>query len=342
MHLYRDEALKRLRRRTGVTPPWLEFLEGSLAEVEALLQSEVESRIRSITGLCQHCVSAGGKRFRPALVVLGALAADPDADVTRPIQLAAGVELLHLATLMHDDVVDGADSRRGAASANALSGNKVSVLVGDYLFARSFGVMARDGDDRIIKRMATVTVALAEGEVLELVMRGSLGELESQYWHMIDLKTARLISACTEVGGICVDAPDDIIESLARYGERIGLVFQMTDDLLDLVGDRASVGKPVGADLLDGKVTLPYILALREISPEVRESLLEKAFQRRLTPDDVHYLTQKALELDVAEHCLALAEEQVEIASKHLANLPATPAKSVLEEIGPYLLERSS
>lgn len=329
-------------RPAAIAAPWTEFLEGSLAEVEAVLHSEVESKIRSITSVCNHSIEAGGKRFRPALVILGALAADPDHDIDRPIQMAAGVELLHLASLMHDDVVDGADSRRGAPSANALSGNKVSVLVGDYLFSRAFGILARDGDNRVLRRVASVTVALAEGEVLELVMRGSLGELESLYWKMIDLKTARLISACIEVGAICVDAPEEYIEALASFGERIGLAFQITDDLLDLVGSREALGKPVGADLRDGKLTLPYILALRDVSSEVRESLIQKTFVRDLDPDDIRFMTERALEVGVRDACLSLAREQTEIAMKHLAHLPPTPAKSVLEEIGPYLLARST
>lgn len=326
----------------AMIPPWLEFLEGSLAQVETVLQEEIESKVRTITTVCTHSVKAGGKRFRPALVILGALASDPDGDISRAVNLAAGVELLHLATLMHDDVVDGASSRRGVESANAMAGNKVSILVGDYLLARTFGILARDSDPGVIQRMAQVSVALSEGEVLELVMRGSLGELESLYWKMIDRKTARLIAACLEIGAVAMHASDDLVNTLGSYGERIGLVFQITDDLLDLVGKPEVTGKPVGADLLDRKVTLPYILTLREESSEVRESLLEKTFNGTLQMDDIRYLAERAEERNIPEACLGLASEQLEIAGKHLANLPATPAKSVLEEIGPYLLCRSS
>lgn len=329
-------------RQVRVGPPWLEFLEGSLAQVEAILQSEISSPIRTIEAICGRSVAAGGKRFRPALVILGALATNPDADVSRPVRLGAGAELLHLATLMHDDVVDNAQSRRGTPSANALYGNKVSVLVGDYLFARAFNILTEDADWRITRRMAAVTSALSEGEVLELVMRGSLGELESLYWKMIGLKTSRLISACVEVGGICIGASEAEVEALASYGERIGLVFQITDDLLDLLGESDTVGKPVGADLLDGKVTLPYILTLREVSSEIADSLLEKIFSRTLEPEDLTYIARKAHSAGVPEHCLSLARKQVEIALRQLSHLPPTPAKSILEEIGPYLLSRSS
>ena len=328
-------------RSVRLGPPWLEFLEGSLAQVEAILHEEVSSPIRAIESMCTRSLEAGGKRLRPALVILGALACDSDADVSRPVRLGAAVELLHLATLIHDDVVDGAESRRGTPSANAVYGNKVSVLVGDYLLARAFRILANDGDSRIFKRMADVGGALSEGEILELVMRGTLGELESLYWQMIKRKTSKLLAACLEVGSISIGASEPEIEALASFGECLGLVFQITDDLLDLTGDRASVGKPVGADLLDGKVTLPYILALREIPSEVAHSILEKVFNRGIQPDDVKYATARALSAGVPERCLKLAEEQLDMALRHLSHLPSTPAKAVLEDIGPYLLTRS-
>ncbi len=173
-------------------------------------------------------------------------------------------------------------------------------------------------------------------------MRGSLGELESLYWKMIDRKTARLISACLEIGAMSTRAPDKVVEALGSFGERMGLVFQITDDILDLTGSPETVGKPVGADLMDGKVTLPYILALKEVSTEVRDSLLNRIFERQLERDDVAYITEVALSAGVPEQCLELAREQVEIAMRHLAHLPLTPAQSILEDIGPYLLGRSA
>jgi len=334
--------LSHTRNTTGTNPPWVEFLEGSLAQVETVLQSETESQVRAITNIVNHSLHAGGKRFRPALVILGALASDPDADVTRAVRLGAGMELIHLAALMHDDVVDGSDSRRGQPSANAFYGNKVSILVGDYVLARALSIMSQDSDSRISACMAEVSVALAEGEVLELVMRGSLGELESLYWKMIARKTARLISASVEIGGISVEASKKTCDALASYGERMGLVFQLTDDLLDLVGTTDSMGKPVGADLRDGKVTLPYILTLREETSELREELLAKTFDRRLSERDIRYLTERAQQTGALDACYEMAREQVEIALGHLAHLPVTPARAVLEDIGPYLLGRTA
>ncbi len=331
-----------ISRSTSIGAPWLEFLEGSLAQVETLLQSEIDSPVRTIGSICGRSISSGGKRLRPALVILGALSADPDADISRAISLGVSVEMLHLATLLHDDVVDNSDSRRGSASANALYGNKVSVLVGDYLLAKTFRILAADGEKKIIDSMARVAVALSEGQVLELVMRGSLGELESLYWKMIDRKTARLISACLEIGAISAGASDKIVEAVGSFGERLGLVFQITDDMLDLVGNSETAGKPVGADLLDGKVTLPYILALKEASTEVRDSLLERILERTLEPEDVDYLTDLAHAKGIPQACNDLAREQVDLAMRHLALMPVTPARSILEDIGPYLLRRSA
>lgn len=325
-----------------LSPPWVEFLEGSLAEVERTLQDRIETPIKAIQNVSSYSINAGGKRFRPALVILGALAADSDCEISRSIDLASGVELLHLATLLHDDVVDAAKSRRGETSANILFGNKISVLVGDYLFARAFEIMAVDGDKRIIDLMAQVTVALSEGEVMELVMRGSLGELESLYWKMIERKTARLISACSEVGAISVGAPVSVSDALASYGERIGLAFQITDDLFDITNTEENTGKPVGADLMDGKVTLPYILTLKTVSPEVCECILEKTFKGEIEESDIQFLIKRARETGVPEQCVERAEGQVSIALKQLEALDPTPAKSVLEEIGPYLLSRIS
>lgn len=324
------------------SPPWLEFLEGSLAQVEARLSREIESPVKAISTICARSISAGGKRFRPALVILGALATDPDADVSRAVQLGAGIELLHLGTLMHDDVVDGAEYRRGSPSANSLYGNKLPVLVGDFLLARAFTILSDEPEQRIIDRMAEVVVALSEGEVLELVMSGTLGELESLYWNVINRKTARLISASLEMGAISSGGRDAVVEALAASGERIGLAFQLTDDLLDLVGAPDEVGKPVGADLADGKVTLPYILGLKSMDPENRERLLRKTFEGRLEPHDLALITSASLEAGVPEQCRKLAREQVQLAARHLAVLEPTPAKSILEEIGPYLLSRTA
>ncbi|MCC6484671.1 MAG: polyprenyl synthetase family protein [Armatimonadetes bacterium] len=331
-----------ISRSTRQSAPWVEFLEGSLAQVESVLHAQIESPIRTISSVCERSLSSGGKRFRPALVILGALASDPDADIARAIQLGSAMELLHLATLLHDDVVDNAMARRGSPSANALSGNKVAILVGDYLLAKTFRILADDADQSVMNRMSTVTVALSEGQVLELVMRGTLGELESLYWKMIDRKTARLISACLEIGAMSTGAAGNIVEALGSFGERMGLVFQITDDILDLTGSSEALGKPVGADLLDGKVTLPYILALKEVSTEVRDSLLNKIFDRQLGADDIAYITDVAFRSGVPDRCLEMAREQVEIAMRHLGHIPVTPAQSILEDIGPYLLRRSA
>jgi len=191
------------------------------------------------------------------------------------VEIAAATELIHMATLMHDDVIDRSDSRRGRVSANAFFGNKITVLSGDYVLSRAFWLLAKDGDLRIIRLIADLTIAMSEGEALQLVIGGSVKSWEEYYWRIIRDKTATFLDVCCQCGSILAGGEDEARKALSEYGLNLGIAFQITDDILDITGDPAKTGKPVGSDLRDGKFTLPVLLALQNL-PEAQAIALTK------------------------------------------------------------------
>jgi octaprenyl-diphosphate synthase len=223
------------------------------------MASDAAPRIPEVT---RHLIEAGGKRLRPILTIAAARLCDyAGAD---HVKLAATVEFIHTATLLHDDVVDESGQRRGRPTANLLWDNKSSVLVGDYLFARSFQLMVECGSLRVLDILADASATIAEGEVLQLSTGGSLGVEEATYLRMIHGKTAALFAAATEVGGVIAAAPEDRIQALRAYGRDLGMAFQIVDDVLDYGGTAARLGKNVGDDFREGKMTLPVLIAVAD------------------------------------------------------------------------------
>ncbi|HEY3331147.1 MAG TPA: polyprenyl synthetase family protein [Capsulimonadaceae bacterium] len=246
---------------TGFVTP----IQADLQAVEDLLANEIRSDVRAAYEISGHTLKAGGKRLRPAAVILSARAVER-AFPARTIYASAGaVELIHMASLIHDDVVDGADSRRGRPTANAAFGNQISVLVGDYLLAKSIYLAAREGNMDVITIFSKVTVGLSEGEVLQITSRGDADTSEATYFDIIRRKTAGFISGCCEIGAVLAEASPDVVDALTGYGLSLGLAFQIADDLLDFLGDPAVTGKPRCSDLREGKMTLPLIAAYRSL-----------------------------------------------------------------------------
>ncbi len=220
-----------------------------------------------IPAIGHYIINNGGKRLRPLLTLLIAKLFHYQGN--RHIPLAVVVEFIHTASLLHDDVVDAADQRRGAPSANGIWGNQASVLVGDYLFSRAFQMMVKDGDVAMLGLMSDVTNALAEGEVLQLSRTFHVEMSEAECLEVIERKTAILFSAATKVGAHIADQPQEIIEAMSEYGMCLGVAFQLMDDALDYIADEKTAGKPVCHDLEEGKITLPLIIAM-ERDPELR------------------------------------------------------------------------
>src|SRR4051812_27076487 len=236
-----------------------ELVRGDLEACNRLIVDRVQSPVALIPQLAAHIVAAGGKRLRPLLTLAAARLCGYRGE--RHVALAACVEFIHTATLLHDDVVDESALRRGQASANALFGNKPSVLVGDFLFARAFQLMVRDGSLEVLAILSAAAATIAEGEVLQLVTQNDTGTTEAQYLQVIEGKTAALFAAATRIGAVVADRPAAEAEALDAYGRNLGTAFQLVDDALDYAAEQAQLGKTVGDDFREGKITLPVLLA---------------------------------------------------------------------------------
>jgi octaprenyl-diphosphate synthase len=332
-------------------------LETELSQLNARLRSTLDSDVVLIRSIAEYIVSAGGKRLRPILVFLTAQALGANPESTRVVDLAAAIELIHTATLLHDDVVDESDLRRGRPTANAEFGNAASVLVGDFLYSRAFQVMVSTGDMRVLEIMAEATNRIAEGEVMQLMALGNLDLSEAQYMDVIEAKTAKLFEAAGALGALAAqnsatknaDAGDSSanersVKTMAEFSRRLGVAFQIADDVLDYRGDAESLGKSLGDDLAEGKLTLPIIIALERGSAETKAMLRQIIAENRVE----HHHERLPEVLAALESCGALdasmkrAQEQAATAAQQIAHLPETEAKQWLLELCAYAVKRSA
>ena len=251
----------------------MSLLRDDLEACNRLIVQHMQSDVALIPQLAAHIVAAGGKRLRPLLTLAAARMCGYRGQ--RHVGLAACVEFIHTATLLHDDVVDESALRRGQASANALFGNKASVLVGDFLFSRAFEVMVEDGSLEVLRILSSASSTIAEGEVLQLITQNDTTTTEAQYLKVIEGKTAALFAAATEVGAVVADQPAAAQAALRNFGMALGVAFQLVDDALDYSADEAALGKTVGDDFREGKITLPVLLAF------ARGDEAERSFWRR-------------------------------------------------------------
>jgi octaprenyl-diphosphate synthase len=253
--------------------PLSQLLGSDLEHVNRLIVERMQSPVALIPQLAGHIIASGGKRLRPMLTLgCARLCGYPG---TRHIGLAAAVEFIHTATLLHDDVVDASDLRRGRDTANAVWGNKPAILVGDFLFSRSFELMVADGSTHILKILSRASSVIAEGEVLQLMTQNDLGTTEEAYLEVIQAKTAELFAAASRIGAVVAERPPEQEAALDRFGRSLGIAFQLIDDMLDFSARQAELGKSIGDDFREGKVTLPILLAF------ARGDERERAFWRR-------------------------------------------------------------
>jgi octaprenyl-diphosphate synthase len=264
--------------------PSLDALTALVAEdmkaVNALIIARMDSPVALIPQLAGHVVAAGGKRLRPMLTLAAARMCRHSG--RRHIGLAACIEFIHTATLLHDDVVDDSDLRRGMASANAVWGNKSSVLVGDFLFSRAFELMVEDGSLKVLAILSKASSTIAEGEVMQLITTNDTDTDETAYLEVIKAKTAHLFAAACRIGAVVADRPGAEEAALKEYGMNLGIAFQLIDDVLDYTAKQATLGKTVGDDFREGKITLPIVLAFR------RGDAAEKVFWRRTLEEMDH------------------------------------------------------
>ena len=252
-----------------------------LERVNALIVEHMQSPVALIPQLASHIIAAGGKRLRPILTLASAKLCGYEGD--RHHALAAAVEFIHTATLLHDDVVDSSDLRRGLTTANSIWGNKASVLVGDFLFSRAFQLMVLDGSMPVLKILSDASATIAEGEVLQLVTANDIETTEEAYLQVIAAKTAALFAAATKIGAVVAGRPDWEVEAMERFGHNLGMAFQLIDDMLDYSAHEEDLGKAVGDDFRDGKMTLPIVLAIAQGTEE------ERGFWRRTMEEQAQF-----------------------------------------------------
>jgi|SRR4051794_6363492 len=301
----------------------------------------MDSPVALIPQLAAHLVAAGGKRLRPLLTLAAAKLCGYPAHETRHIDLAACVEFIHTATLLHDDVVDESQLRRGLASANAVFGNKASVLVGDFLFSRAFELMVQDGSLHVLGILSKASATISEGEVLQLVTQNDLATTEARYLDVIKGKTAALFAAACQVGAVVADRPKTEELALADFGMKLGIAFQLVDDALDYAADQATLGKTVGDDFREGKITLPVLVAFHA------GSAAEKQFWQRT----IELLEQRDEDLDEAmgliahhggiEATMERARRFAQEARGALAIFADSPIRQALIEVSEYTVQRA-
>jgi len=314
-------------------------LSDEMTAVNTLIRTRMASkhapRIPEVTA---HLVEAGGKRLRPMLTLAAAKMCGYDG--THHLKLAATVEFIHTATLLHDDVVDESAQRRGRPTANLLWDNKSSVLVGDYLFSRSFQLMVETGSLRVLDILANASATMAEGEVLQMTAAQDLKTSEDVYLQVVRGKTAALFSAATEVGGVIAEAPKEYVKALFDYGDALGIAFQIADDLLDYQGDAQATGKNIGDDFRERKLTLPVIKAVAQATDEERAFWKRTIEKGRQEDGDLEH----ALELMNKYGTLAAtrddANEWAAKAKTALSVMPEHPIRKMLLDLADYVVAR--
>jgi octaprenyl-diphosphate synthase len=314
------------------------LIEEDLRKVEAQFEENLRSDVSLIPTIGRYILDSGGKRIRPLLLLLSARLCGYRGE--RSIPLASIVEFIHTATLLHDDVVDNANLRRGQRSVNEVWGNEASVLVGDFLFTKSFSLMVADGDLRILKAMSDATTRMAEGEVLQLLKTCDLGISEEEYLEVVINKTAVLIAGACQIGAVLGGVSDPQVEALGDFGMDVGIAFQLMDDCLDYVADREQFGKAVGADLEEGKITLPLIHTMRECSAQERERVASIVAKEGLEAADLEWVLALIGRYGGIEFTRGQARRRIEAAKALLSAFPAGVERKALETVAEYVLSR--
>ena len=322
---------------SATSPDQIDPMFGDMRQVDAVIRERLASDVALIEQISQYIIGAGGKRIRPRLVLLFASALGYQGPKRH--ELAAIVEFIHTATLLHDDVVDESALRRGRQTANALFGNAASVLVGDFLYSRAFQMMVSLDRMRILDVLADATNVIAEGEVLQLLNMHDPDTSVDDYLRVIRFKTAKLFEASARLGAVVADAPQEIEDACADYGRALGTAFQLVDDLLDYEGNTAALGKNVGDDLREGKPTLPLLFAMTQGTPDER-ALIRHAIEHGEI-DRLPEIVSVVRRTGAIEATRQAARQESEAAARSIFMLPQSDAKDLLLELAARSVERS-
>jgi octaprenyl-diphosphate synthase len=315
------------------------LVAGDMNGVNAVILERMQSKVALIPELAGHLIAGGGKRMRPMLTLAcAALLGYPG---TRHHKLAAAVEFIHTATLLHDDVVDGSGMRRGKRTANLIWGNPASVLVGDFLFSRAFELMVEDGSLKVLRILSHASAVIAEGEVNQLTAQRQIDTDEEHYLEIISAKTAALFAAACRVSPVIAEAGEDAELALDCYGRNLGIAFQLSDDVIDYASDAATMGKGVGDDFRDGKMTLPVILAYARGSEDDRAFWRSAIGGQRVSDDDLAQAITLLKDTDALADTIERARQYGRRATDALGMFAASKAKAVLTEAAEFAIARA-
>lgn len=316
----------------------LEFISDDLTRVEEEFKHNLKSEVKLISKVGEYVLLSGGKRIRPILLLLAARLSGYSGD--KHILLASVVEFIHTATLLHDDVVDNAELRRGQESSNTIWGNEASVLIGDFLYSKSFSMAVRCDSIKILKVLSDATTDMAEGMVFELVKTSDIETTEEDYIRVIIDKTAVLIAAACQVGGIIAGVNEAREKALRDFGMNIGIAFQLMDDRMDYISTEEDFGKTIGTDLQEGKMTLPLIKALRECTEAERKYMAELVEAEDINDKELQEALVIINRYDGIDYTLEKAKEYVSRAKETLSVFDESKDKTALLELADYVIER--
>ena len=315
-------------------------VEDKLVLVEERIISKLVSKVELVEKMTNYHLKTGGKRLR-ALLTLGSAKLCGYKKGTRDVNLAACVELIHAATLMHDDVIDNSDLRRGKKTLNSIWGNQSSILVGDYLLSRCFEMMVDDGDKEVLKLLSSTSAEISQGEVLQLQHKGEIDMLEETYLKIISSKTASLFAAATKVGAILTNKENKIKDALEFYGKNLGLTFQIADDTLDYNSELKLFGKEIGNDFYEGKITLPIILLYQKATPEEKKEIKIKFTNQNRSKEDFKQILNLIKKYKIVNDCYSKAEYFINLSSNSLSIFPESKEKEIFKKLTSFSLERT-
>jgi len=317
----------------------LALIGDDLKKLEKQFKKDLHSDVPLIRKVGKYVISSGGKRIRPMLLILTARLCGYTGP--RHIPIATVIEFIHTATLLHDDVVDNANLRRGRASANRLWGNQASVLVGDFLYCKSFALMVKDGDLKILKLLANATTVLSEGEVLQLIYTKNPDITQEQYIDVVKCKTAILLSAACQSGAILGGADPERVAAMLNFGMDLGIAFQMVDDSLDYCSCEEEFGKSIGHDLEEGKITLPLIHTLKQCTDDERGEISRIVRKECIEKDDMNSVFELVNRYGGVEHALALAKQYSDRSKSYLDIFAESPVKEALLGLADFVVTRA-
>tara|TARA_Y100000310_G_scaffold113153_1_gene111682 strand:- start:830 stop:1843 length:1014 start_codon:yes stop_codon:yes gene_type:complete len=315
-------------------------VEEKLVLVEEKIKTKLNSNVELVQKMTNYHIKTGGKRLR-ALLTLGSAKLCGYSKGGRDINLAACIELIHSATLMHDDVIDLSEIRRGKKTTNSIWGNQSSILVGDYLLSRCFEMMVEDGNLEILKLLSSTSSKIAQGEILQLQHKGGIDMLEETYLQIINAKTAALFSAATKVGAILAKKKSKEKEALEFYGKNLGITFQIADDTLDYNSELKIFGKKIGNDFYEGKITLPVILLFQEVNKIEKKNLTDIFNKNIKSENNLKFTLELISKYKIIDRCYKKAEHFINLASNSLSLLEDTKEKKILENLTSFSLERN-